>query len=562
MLILKQETRFFNMFKYRVINHWDNMDGSVERGYAGNSLFFKNSKFDYDKDKIDAYAKFLGRIGINQISLNNVNVNSVSAKLITPEFLPDLAKIAVIFRKHGIALLIAIEFSAPKSLGGLPTCDPKDSAVAAWWKAQTDVVYSYIPDLAGFLVKADSEFRDGPASLGRTQAEGANVIAAALAPYGGILYWRCFVYNCRQDWRDSKTDRAKAAYNEFAPLDGQFSDNVILQIKNGPLDFQVREPLSPLLGNLKNTREALELQITQEYTGQQIDLFALAVQWEEYFNSPVSDTETLVDICGDKIEAICGVANVGDGKFLCGNPLAEANLYAFGRFGQNPHESAKVILSDWTKEYFGEDVPEIAELLYKSKRIYEMYTSPLALGWMVTPHYHYGPSPEGYEFDKWGTYHRANHTHVGVDRTVGGNGGNNGGEMGGGNDGNKGGTGYTGQYHPYLANLYNDPATTPEELLLFFHRLPYDYKLKSGQTLLQYIYNTHFEGVEGVLSLIETWRTLKDKVPGLIPEDVYDEVQKRLDLQLANACDWRDVVNTYFYRLSGIPDERGRKIYD
>ncbi|MDR0974574.1 MAG: alpha-glucuronidase [Ruminococcus sp.] len=546
------------MFKYRVINHWDNMDGSVERGYAGNSLFFKNNKFDYDKTKIESYAKLLGSIGINQISLNNVNVNSVSAKLITEEFLPDLAKIAEIFRKYGIALLIAIEFSAPKSLGGLPSCDPCDRAVADWWKAQTDIVYSYIPDLAGFLVKADSEFRDGPASLGRSQADGANVIAAALAPHGGILYWRCFVYNCRQDWRDTSTDRAKAAYNEFFPLDGKFAENVILQIKNGPLDFQVREPLSPLLGNMINTREALELQITQEYTGQQKDLFALAVQWEEYFNSPVSDTEILADICGDdyissitaapkscRIEAICGVANVGDDKFLCGNPLAEANLYAFGRFGQNPHDSAKAILSDWTKNYFGKDIPEIAEMLYKSKNIYEMYTSPLALGWMVTPHYHYGPSPEGYEYDKWGTYHRANHTHVGVDRTSCEK------------SGTSTGTGYTEQYHSYLAKLYNKPETTPEELLLFFHRLPYDYKLKSGQTLLQYIYDTHFEGAEGVKWLIKTWQSVENKVPA----DVFEEVQKRLSGQLENAKDWRDIINTYFYRFTGIPDEKGRLIY-
>ncbi|MDR0987348.1 MAG: alpha-glucuronidase [Ruminococcus sp.] len=527
------------MFKYRVINHWDNMDGSVERGYAGNSLFFKNNKFDYDNDKIVAYAKLLGSIGINQISLNNVNVNAVSAKLITKEFLPDLAKVAEIFRKYGISLLIAIEFSAPKSLGGLPSCDPLEPEVADWWKAQTDIVYSFVPDLAGFLVKADSEFRDGPAELGRTQAEGANVIAAALAPHGGVLYWRCFVYDCQQDWRNDNIDRAKSAYDEFAPLDGDFSDNVILQIKNGPMDFQVREPLSPLLGNMSNTREALELQITQEYTGQQIDLFALAVQWEEYFNSPVSDTETLADISGSKIEAICGVANVGDDKFLCGNPLAEANLYAFGRFGQNPKDSAKAILSDWVKNYFGRDIPEVAEILYKSKRIYEMYTSPLALGWMVTPHYHYGPSPEGYEFDKWGTYHKANHTHIGVER-------------------NSTGTGYTEQYHPYLAALYEDPKTTPEELLLFFHRLPYDYKLKSEQTLLQYIYDTHFEGAEGVLEMAETW----GKLYGIIPDEIFLEVIGRFTLQDINAREWRDVINTYFYRLTGIPDEKGRLIYD
>ncbi|MDR0943259.1 MAG: alpha-glucuronidase [Ruminococcus sp.] len=516
------------MFLYRVINHWDNMDGSVERGYAGRSIFFEGNRFLNNFSDIKKYASYLQSININTICLNNVNVNEVSAKLITEEFLPDLAKVADIFRQHGIKLLIAIEFSAPKSLGGLDSCDPLDKSVCDWWKKQTDLIYKYIPDLAGFLVKADSEFRDGPAALGRTQADGANCIARPLAPHDGVVFWRCFVYNCRQDWRDTKTDRAKAAYETFMPLDGQFDDNVILQIKNGPMDFQVREPLSPLLGNMKNTRQALELQITQEYTGQQIDIFSLASQWEDYFNSPINATEILAD---KKFDAICGVANVGRDTFLCGNPLAEANLFAFGKFGDNPYSKACDIINEWTDDQI------TREILMKSRDAYEGYTTPLGLGWMVTPHFHYGISPLGYEFDKWGTYHRASHTHIGVDRSTRG-------------------TGFVSQYDPYLTELYDNPETTPEELLLFFHRLPYTYKMKDGRTLLEYLYDRHFEGYEAVESFIELWKKSN------VNKDIYDEVARRLELQKENAREWRDVFNTFLYRMTGVCDEKGRKIYD
>ncbi|MDR0916336.1 MAG: alpha-glucuronidase [Oscillospiraceae bacterium] len=527
------------MFKYRVINHWDNMDGSVERGYAGRSLFFKDGNIDYDAARVESYAAYLGKIGVNQISLNNVNVNARSAKLITDELLPDLAKLAAIFRKYGVQLLIAVEFSAPIGIGGLDTCDPLEPSVVAWWENQVKVVYEYIPDLAGFLVKADSEFRIGPMALGRTQADGANVLARALKPFGGIVYWRCFVYNAQQDWRDTVTDRARAAYDNFKPLDGQFDDNVILQIKNGPVDFQVREPISPLLGNMPNTREALELQITQEYTGQQIDLFASAVMWDEVLNSPVNERETLSDICGDRIEALVGVANAGDDAFLCGHPLAKANLYAFGALGQNPKADAKSILADWVRDEYGHDIPALTDMLLKSRSTFEKYCAPLGIGWFVQPGYHYGPSPDGYEFSQWGTYHKSTNTHIGVERGTAG-------------------TGFVSQYDPHLAKLYDDPATTPWELLLFFHRLPYTYVLPNGATIIQHIYNTRFEGAAEVEGFIATWQSLADQVPS----DVYAEVTSRLNRQLENANEWRDVLNTYFHRKTGIPDAPGRKIYE
>jgi len=456
--------------------------------------------------------------------------------------LPDIAGLADIFREFGIRFIIAVDFTGPRLLGGLKTYDPLDDNVIKWWNKTAAEVYKHIPDLAGFLVKADSEFRDGPAALGRTQADGANVIARALKPFGGKVYWRCFVYNCVQDWRDTVTDRPKAAYDHFYPLDGDFDKNVILQIKHGPSDFQVREPNSPLLGAMKHTAQAIELQVTQEYTGQQIDLYALAVQWEEVFSAPVSDKESMRDLMGNKISAIVAVANTGLDMNWTGNTLAQANLYSFGRMACDPTLTASKVLGEWIELTFGDDpvlMRPLLGMMLASRGVYEKYTSPLGLGWMVNIHHHYGPSPEGYEFSKWGTYHRANHRGIGVDRT-------------------ENGTGYTAQYHPYLNKLYSDPGTCPEELLLYFHRLPYEYKLKSGKTLIQFIYDTHFEGYEDVEEFIGTWDMLKPK----LPESAYNSVAARLKQQLANAREWRDVVNTYFHRITGIPDEQYRKIYE
>jgi len=525
----------------RVLNHWDNIDGQIERGYAGRSLFFSNNSICYDIERIRDYARLLASIGINQISINNVNVSKQSARLITTEMLPEVAGLAAIFRPFGIRLILSVSFNSPVMLGKLPTADPLDEQVARWWVKTADEIYRHVPDLAGLLIKADSEFQCGPEALGRTSADGANVIARALAPHGGILYWRCFVYNCMQDWRDTKTDRPKAAYEHFFPLDGAFEQNVVLQIKNGPSDFQVREPNSPLIGAMKRTKEGIEFQITQEYTGQQIDLYALAVQWEEIFSEPVSDTRLTCDLAGRESKAIVAVSNVGDNMNWTGHTLAQCNLYAFGRMAWNPKQTAREIIERWIRLTFGQDpllIEPLTEMMLASRDAYEKYTAPLGIGWMVNVGHHYGPSVDGYEYSNWGTYHRADHEAIGVDRT-------------------RKGTGLTAQYHPYVASIYDDLETCPENLLLFFHRLPYHYRLKSGKTILQHIYDTHFEGVEDVKGFIATWQSIRP----LLPESAYASVLERLHRQLKNAEEWRDVVNTYFYRKTGLPDERGRKIY-
>jgi alpha-glucuronidase len=525
----------------RIVNHWDNLTGDVERGYSGKSLFFKDGNVSYDTKRMEDYARFLASVGINRVCFNNVNVTPLAARLITDK-LDDLAGLAAIFRPYHIKVIIAVDFNSPVLLGRLPTSDPLDQMVAGFWAGAAERVYAVIPDLAGFLVKADSEFRDGPAALGRTQADGANVIARAVKPYGGKVYWRCFVYNCVQDWRDTKTDRPKAAYDHFVPLDGSFDGNVILQVKHGPSDFQVREPNSPLLGAMKRTAQAVELQITQEYTGQQIDLYALAVQWEEIFSAPLTDTRLTRDLVGNEVAAVAAVANVGlDGNWT-GHTLAQANLYSFGRMAWDAALPAKEVLSDWIGLTFGTDPAlrgPLLQMMLESRYVYEKYNVPLGLCWMVNINHHYGPSPEGYEFSKWGTYHRADSKAIGVDRTAGG-------------------TGYVQQYHPYLQALYGNTETCPEELLLYFHRLPYTYPLKSGKTLIQHVYDTHFEGVEDVGGFIQTWDGLKP----LLPESAYKSVAARLQRQLENAKEWRDVINTYFRRKSGIPDERGRFVYE
>jgi len=526
---------------YRIINHWDNMDGHIERGYAGKSFFFLNNKFDYDEERIKNYARLMASIGINGICINNVNVNKVSAGLIAEPLLSDMAKLAALFRPFGIRLLVSVHFDAPMIIGGLTTSDPLDAGVKEFWKAQSAVVYDKIPDFLGFVVKADSEFRGGPEAFGRTQADGANTIAAAVAPFGGLVFWRCFVYNCEQDWRDVQTDRPMAAYKHFQPLDGTFDKNVILQIKNGPVDFQTREPVSPLFSSLKNTSEAIEFQIAQEYTGQQIDLFSLAVQWEEILTTEVDKGKQLKSLFGQEIVAMTAVTNTGNNMNWTGNTLAQCNLYAFGRMAWNQELTAKELIREWIQITFETDEHgrlTMEEMLLKSRGIYESYTAPLGIGFMVNPNNHYGPNVDGYEFSKWGTYHRASIDAIGVDRT-------------------SKGTGYTLQYPESLQRMYDDIESCPEELLLFFHRVRYDYKMKDGRTLLQYIYDSHFEGAEQAEALLQSWETLENKVP----QETYNSVKERLKLQLINAREWRDQVNTYFYRKTGIDDEKGRKIY-
>ncbi|MES0857271.1 alpha-glucuronidase family glycosyl hydrolase [Geobacillus sp. G4] len=536
--------------RLRMINHWDNMDGSIERGYAGRSIFFVADQFVKQNQRIKDYARLLASVGINAISINNVNVHKTETKLITDHFLPDVAEVADIFRTYGIKTFLSINYASPIEIGGLPTADPLDPEVRRWWKETAKRIYQYIPDFGGFVVKADSEFRPGPFTYGRDHAEGANVLAEALAPFGGLVIWRCFVYNCQQDWRDRTTDRAKAAYDHFKPLDGQFRENVILQIKNGPMDFQVREPVSPLFGAMPKTNQMMEVQITQEYTGQQKHLCFLIPQWKEalefdtYAKGKGSKVKKVIDgsLFDYRYSGIAGVSNIGNDPNWTGHTLAQANLYGFGRLAWNPDLSAEEIANEWVVQTFGDDsrvVETISWMLLSSWRIYENYTSPLGVGWMVNPGHHYGPNVDGYEYSHWGTYHYADRDGIGVDRTV------------------ATGTGYTAQYFPENAAMYESLDTCPDELLLFFHHVPYTHRLHSGETVIQHIYNTHFEGVEQAKQLRKRWEQLKGK----IDEKRYHDVLERLTIQVEHAKEWRDVINTYFYRKSGIDDQYGRKIY-
>jgi alpha-glucuronidase len=555
--LMQTETEFINISRLenpanqlRLINQWDNMDGSIERGYAGSSIFYHNNKITKKLNRIRDYARLLSSVGINGIVINDVNVRKFETKLITDKYLLEVAKLAEVFRNYGIKTYLSINFASPIKLGNLETADPLDTQVREWWRIKVKEIYSYISDFGGILVKADSEFEPGPFAYGRSHADGANMLAEALEPYGGIVIWRCFVYNCLQDWRDYTLDRAKSAYDNFMPLDGKFKENVLLQAKNGPMDFQVREPVSPLFGGLQKTNQALELQITQEYTGQQKHLCYLVPMWKEildfdtYAKGKDSSVKKIVNgsVFKNKLGGIAAVSNIGDDLNWTGFQLAQSNLYGFARLTWNTELSADGIAEEWVKMTFSNDkkvVNTIREMLLSSREIYENYTSPLGIGWMVNPNHHYGPNVDGYEYDKWGTYHRADSKGLGVDRTV------------------KAGTGYVGQYHQEIAQMYEDISTCPQELLLFFHNVSYDYKLQSGETLLQHIYNTHFEGVEQVLELKNKWLSLR----GLVNEKIFNHVLERLEGQLDHAKQWRDVINTYFYRKTGITDELGRKIY-
>lgn len=534
----------------RMLNQWDNMDGSIERGYAGNSIFYKNNQFSDELNRIEDYARLLSSVGINGIAINNVNVHKVETNLITSILLPKAAEVAAIFRAYGITTFLSVNYASTITIGNLSTADPLDPEVRQWWKEKAEEIYSYIPDFGGFLVKADSEHRPGPFTYGRNHADGANMLAEALQPFNGIVLWRCFVYNCLQDWRDRSTDRARAAYDHFKPLDGQFHSNVILQIKNGPMDFQVREGVSPLFGAMEKTNQMLEFQVTQEYTGQQKHLCYLVPQWKEvldfdtYAKGEGSEVKKVVDgsLFQYKYSGITAVSNIGKNYNWTGHTLAQANLYGFGRLTWNPDLSAESITEEWIGQTFGSDelVKElVGKMLLKSWSIYEKYTSPLGVGWMVNPHHHYGPNVDGYEYDVWGTYHFADWKGIGVDRTV------------------KTGTGYTSQYFKENTDRFESIETCPDELLLFFHHVPYTHKLKSGVTVIQHIYNTHFEGVEEAQGLVEAWLQLKDK----IDQERFEDILARLQEQANHSKEWRDIINTYFYRKSGIKDELNRKVY-
>jgi len=534
----------------RMINHWDNMDGSVERGYSGDSIFYKDYQFINDFTRIKDYARLMASVGINGISINNVNVHKIETKLITEEYLPDVAKTADIFRAYGIKTFLSANYASTMEIGGLDTADPLDPEVRKWWKEKAKEIYSYIEDFGGFVVKADSEHRPGPFTYNRTHADGSNMLGEALAPFGGLVIWRCFVYDCMQDWRNRKIDRARAAYDHFKPLDGQFLDNVILQIKNGPMDFQVREPISPLFGAMSKTNQILEFQIAQEYTGQQRHLCYLIPQWKEVLNFDTyakgegSYVKHVVDgsLFQQKFSGIAAVTNLGIDQNWTGHTLAQANLYGYGRLIWNPDLLEEEITNEWILQTFGSDeevVEQVGRMLADSWRIYENYTAPLGVGWMVNPNHHYGPNVDGYEYSVWGTYHFADCHGIGVNRTT------------------KDGTGYTSQYFPENFTTYESIDTCPDELILFFHHVPYTHVLKSGETVIQHIYNTHFEGAEQAEELRERWL----KLEGKIDSQSFAGVLERLNHQVEHSKEWRDQINTYFYRKSGIADKHNRTIY-
>jgi alpha-glucuronidase len=529
----------------RWINQWDNLDGSIERGYGGRSIFWENGRAREDLTRAGEYARLLASLGINGCSINNVNANP---RILASDFIPQVARIAAAFRPWGIQVALSVDFGSPQTAGGLDTFDPLDAGVAAWWKSKADELYRAIPDLGGFVLKADSEGRVGPSAYGRTHADAANVVARALQPHGGLLFYRGFVYDHHMDWRNPKNDRARAAYDNFKELDGKFDDNVVIQIKNGPIDFQVREPASPLFGALEKTNQAVELQVTQEYMGQARHTVFLVPMWKETLDfdmhAGAAHTPVKALVAGKVFHrptgGFVGVANVGLDENWAGNQLSMANLYGFGRLAWDPDLSARRLAEEWTRLTFGDD-PKVVETVVgtqlSSWRTYENYTGPLGLQTLtdITGD-HYGVAVEASERNGWGQWHNADEKGAGMDRTV------------------ATGTGFIGQYRPAVASVYESLATCPDDLLLFLHHVPYTYRLHSGKTVIQYIYDSHYEGADAVAGYVGAWKPLK----GRVDDQRYGEVLAQLEYQAGQAQVWRDAVTMWFLRASGIPDVKGR----
>ncbi len=510
----------------RWINHWDRLDGTIERGYGGRSIFWENGHARDDLSRVGDYGRLLASLGINACSINNVNADP---RILTPEFLPEISRIAAALRPWGVKVAISVDFGSPKTIGGLDTFDPLDPQVAAWWKRQFATLHLIVPDLAGVVMKADSEGRVGPSAYGRTHADAANVVARALAPHGGLIFYRGFVYDHHMDWNNLKLDRARAAYDNFHSLDGKFDGNVVIQIKHGPIDFQVREPASPLFGALDRTNQAIELQITQEYFGQARHTVFLVPMWKQ-----------TLDMVKTHLKSFVGVSNVGLDDNWLGNHLSQANLYGFGRLAWNPSLTARAIAAEWTRLTFGGD-PKVDQtvdrLQLTSWRTYENYTGPLGLQTLTDiVGNHYGVAVEASENNGWGQWHRADARGVGMDRTV------------------ATGTGFIGQYPQSLAHLYESLATCPDDLLLFMHHVPYTHVLHDGKTVIQYLYDSHYEGDAAVEGYVREWKSLK----GRVDDQRYEEVLKQLEYQAGQAEVWRDAVVTWFWKTSGIPDAKGR----
>ena len=520
----------------RWVNQWDNINGTIERGYGGPSIFWQNGRVRENLSKVSDYGRMLASLGINGCSINNVNSDT---RFLSSDLLPQAARIADTLRPWGVKVALAVDFGSPKSLGGLETFDPLDPVVSAWWNAKVDEIYRLIPDFGGFVLKADSEGRVGPSTYGRTHADAANVVARALKPHGGVIFYRGFVYDHHMDWENPKNDRARAAWDNFHELDGKFDENVIVQVKNGPIDFQVREPASPLFGALDHTREAIELQITQEYFGQARHLVFLAPMWKETldFDLRIRGRSTPVK---KAIAGFAGVSNAGMDENWYGNHMSQANLYAFGRLAWNADLTAERIVGEWTRLTFGDDTAvgkTVNDIQLSSWRTYENYTGPLGLQTLTDiVGNHYGVAVEASERNGWGQWHKADAKGVGFDRTV------------------ATGTGFLGQYSPDVMRMYESMETCPDDLVLFVHHVPYAYRLHSGKTVIQSIYDSHYEGADTVSRYASDWKALK----GRVDERRYQDVLTQLEYQAGQAIVWRDAVNDWFFKESGIPDAKDR----
>jgi len=512
-------------WKLRILNHWDNLDGSIERGYAGKSIFWDPEKNEIGKEKRDLikeYARANASIGINGTVLNNVNA---SPKMLSAPYIQQVKEIAAILRPYGIKVYLSVNFASPMALGKLKTADPLDKNVVAWWKAKAKEIYQQIPDFGGFLVKANSEGQPGPGDYHRTHAQGANMLADAVKPYGGIIMWRSFVYGANHKGED----RVKQAVSEFVNDDGKFRDNVILQSKNGPLDFQPREPYAPIFDNMHKTPQMAELQITQEYLGQSRHLVYLAPMWEEFFGF----------VRPQRLIGIAGVANIGLDKNWCGHHFSQANWYAFGRLAWNPLLSSEQIAREWLEETFGdkrlkEDSRlstinhQLLDMMMRSREACVDYMMPLGLHHIFKFDHHYGPEPDGFIASyplEWCPvyYHKADSLGVGFNRS-------------------HTGTDATSQYNEPYRSLYDDLSTCPEQYLLWFHHVPWTYRMKDGSTLWESLQKHYDHGVNEVEDFLRIWQNAKP----YIDEQRWKETDERLHHQLENAREWRKVCLNYF----------------
>ncbi len=534
-------------YDIRILNHWDNLDGTIERGYAGYSLWKWDELPNTLSPRYKEYARANASIGINGTVLNNVNA---SPNILKKDYLEKVKALADIFRPYGLKVYLSVNFSSPKILEGLSDSDPLNPEVQKWWKAKVKEIYSLIPDFGGFLVKANSEGQPGPQDYGRTHADGANMLADVLKPYKGIVMWRAFVYN------PSMEDRAKQAYQEFVPLDGQFRDNVIIQIKNGPIDFQPREPFNPLFGALRKTPAMVEFQITQEYLGFSNHLAYLATMFKETLDSDTySDGKgsTVAKITDGtlrpaKTTAISAVANIGEDTNWCGHHFAQANWYAFGRLAWNHQLSSNQIANEWIRMTFSKNnefVEPVKNMMLSSRETIVDYMMPLGLHHIFAEDHHYGPEPwlSQAAREDWTSvyYHKADTIGLGFNRTTTG-------------------SDAVSHYFPPLNNIYNDISTCPENLLLWFHHVPWNYKMNDGKTMWDTLCYKYNSGVQQVREYQKVW----DRMEQYVDSRRLEEVQSKLKIQARDAVWWRDACLLYFQTFSKkpIPYDLERPIYE